>query len=97
MQLVVRTTSSDGGIQTFTHIRPVEYESPEAFLVNVEDAARAAWPAWSFEFAGHEWDRGEMGYMDDNKDTDGYGDWIWFFDGIEVMTVDEWFAKYGGR
>lgn len=94
MRLVVRTILMSD-MEFFTIVRPVEYESDTDFLCDLETVAKKSWTGDGssdiFTFAGHSWDVRELGNFDDDGD-----EWTWYFGQVEVMTLDEWFAKYGG-
>jgi hypothetical protein len=99
MRLVVKTILMSD-MEFFTQVRPVEYESAEAFLCDLEAASLRAKNEdrdWVF-FAGYEWDLREFGNNSCEKFNrrTGYYDlveWQWYWDQVDIMTVDEWFNK----
>lgn len=94
MRLVVCTSTSDEECSC-SHRRPVEYESAEAFLVNLETAVMTAFKNSKddVKFAGHKWSLDEFGCYE-NSDYEKYDPkWKWYFGLVTVYTIDEWFDK----
>jgi hypothetical protein len=85
MRLVLKYIVGDGYTWWGEMVRPVEYESAEALLVDFEAAVRSAqargWREYRFEFAGHTFD------ADDFIQGDNYVP-------PEILTVDEWFQQH---
>lgn len=83
MRLVVEFIYGDGCTYSGTVTRPVEYSSPEAFLVEFEEACRKVLNSYNirdFEFAGHIWEPGIFFHKEDFYPPD-------------IMTIDEWFGN----
>jgi hypothetical protein len=108
MKLVVKTSVGDGYTFSCEVVRPVLYESAEALLVHLEEAAKAAKEKGEnkFSLAGHtDWTLDEFGCSAPVSETQHprrrsrsvpvYG-WVWNLGDVEIMTVDEWFNKEAG-
>jgi len=82
MRLVMKFSVSDGCTYGYEAVLPIEYESPEAAIVEFEELAVKAREAGepTFIFAGHE------------EET-----WCHFEEGVyyspSFLTIDEWFAQ----
>lgn len=95
MRLIIKYQISDGCTYSCDETIPVEYESAEAFAVEFEEACKAARVEGAclkeLHFAGHSWDCACFFYSSGNKYTlDTYSP-------PEILTVDEWFERYGGK
>lgn len=85
MRLIVITNYTDDCTYSFNETVPVVYDSPEAFLVDFEEAARNAlkieWPNFQeFDIGGQNWD--SSSYF--KGDT---------FIAPDILTIDEWFKN----
>lgn len=97
MKLVVVYWVGDEFSYSWDIVQPIEYESAEAFLVNLEDAIKAAQvkqkeSGWRgngvFKIPGK---NSEFNF-EDFQDRNSKG--VWEINLPEVYTVDEWFEKY---
>lgn len=89
-RLIVEYTAGDDCTYYCTNTVPVEYESAEAFIVDIEVAARMALLSQqgNFTLAGKKFDTSSFFY-DCNWAVPGSG----IFDAPSIMTIDEWFTK----
>ncbi len=87
MKLVLEYGQGDGCTYWAERTIPVEYESAEALIVDLENAAKSAYCSdeWRFVFAGHTFYASD--FFDKNSFDNKNDDYIC----PEIMTVDEWF------
>lgn len=90
MKFVVKYDYSDGCSYSFPIVEPVEYESAEALIVDLEEAA---WEFFNDQksgnlfFAGIEWPVDMLLWKDFDVDEEHRKA------EFEVLTIDEWFAQ----
>jgi hypothetical protein len=84
MKIVMCYTDGDGYTYSCDVALPIEYESPEAALVEFEIACKAArYERREFRFGGHLFYPETFFWRDTSPDR---------FDPPDFLTVDEWFA-----
>jgi hypothetical protein len=91
MRLVIITYGGDEYTYSFVDTTPVEYESAEAFLVEFEEICRSDKSKFrvdEFTFANKTWYISN--YVKYASDTEELYVCL-----PEVLTVDEWFARWG--
>ncbi len=91
MKLVMTYTIGDDCTWWANEIRPFEYESVEAALVDFEYAVdKAIVEHENFVFAGHHFDRTNFTFWDVNKKRHG-------ITLPSIQTLEEWFENNKGK
>jgi hypothetical protein len=86
MKLIMCFTEGDGYTYSCHVALPVEYESPEAALVDFENMCLEARKTHQeFTFAGHQFYPGTFFWQNTTPDR---------FDPPDFLTIDEWFTKF---
>ena len=102
MKLVVVYWVGDGCTYSAEITQPIEYESIDAFLINLDDDIKAGLAkrneeksSWSsngiFKVKGKEWEFEHSDFQERNND----GSWGIYLP--EVYTLEDWFEKYKGQ
>ena len=94
MQIIMRYAVGDECTWCAEVVKPVEFESPEAALVEFERAATAAFGGRQpFVFAGFEFEPSEHFYNRNGSDYTVEPDFV--FDSPDFLTVNEFFDQHG--